>query len=668
MKTGNNGSRILALIIIVALLFVVFNSPLLKGFGGSTETMSYQTLLTKLDSIGKPDSTGKLVPGPDFKVTFQKDQLIGQYSSKTNPGTIPGHENSQFIVQLPDSPEARSKLIDMLHAKGVQFEFKPPFLSEWLQTILSMFLLPLLFLGLFWVFFIRQAQSGGNQALNFGRSRAKRMTESVPKITFDEVAGVEEAKQELQEIVEFLKNAKKFQALGAKIPKGVLLLGPPGCGKTMLARAVAGEAGVPFFIISGSDFVEMFVGVGASRVRDLFDTAKANRPSLIFIDEIDAVGRQRGAGLGGGHDEREQTLNQLLVEMDGFDTNAGVIMIAATNRPDVLDPALLRPGRFDRRVVVDAPDVVGRKAIFQVHLRGKPLEDDVNVDTLAKLTPGFTGADIMNVVNEAAILAARRDKSKIAMGEFDEARDRVLMGPERKTRMNSERKLRVVAYHELGHAIVAAKIPNADPVYKITVIPRGMSGGATWYLPKEESLRTKQDMLDDITASLGGRVAEELVFSDVTTGAVSDLDHATDLARAMVCEYGMSDRLGPLRLGRRHGNPFLGRDLMEDRDYSEDIARAIDEEVRAFIDQGYERARHILSENRAKMDEIAEVLLEKETLTREEFLALLNGEATPDQIRQGMFSPPTLPPTTGVTTPVEPEAPRIQTRLRPEPA
>jgi cell division protease FtsH len=436
----------------------------------------------------------------------------------------------------------------------------------------------------------------------------------------------------------------------------------------MLARAVAGEAGVPFFHISGSDFVEMFVGVGASRVRDLFDTAKSNRPSLIFIDEIDAVGRQRGAGLGGGHDEREQTLNQLLVEMDGFDPNAGVIMIAATNRPDVLDPALLRPGRFDRRVIVDAPDVVGRKAIFNVHLRGKPIEDNINVETLAKLTPGFTGADIMNVVNEAAILAARRDKSKIGMTEFDEARDRVIMGPERKTRMNSERKLRVVAYHELGHAIVAAKLPNADPVYKITVVPRGMSGGATWYLPKEESLRTKQDMLDDITSSLGGRVAEELVFGDVTTGATADLDHATDLARAMVCEYGMSERLGMVRLGRRHGNPFLGRDLMEDRDYSEEIAKAIDEEVRAFIDQGYERARTILSDHRAKMDEIAEILLEKETLTREEFLALLDGTATADDIRRGVSTPPTLPPATGIKPPVEPDVPRIQTRLRPEPA
>lgn len=650
MKPGINSSRIIVVIVFLALMFFLFKNQL---SGPQVKTQSYQWLLARLDNKNDPGIES---------MEFQKDTASG---TLRDPGPT---DTKAFSVTLPDASESRRDLYNKLHERGVKFEFKPAFLSDWMQTVISMFLFPVLFIGIFWLFFIRQAQSGGNQALNFGRSRAKRMTDSVPKVTFEEVAGVEEAKQELAEIVEFLKNAKKFQALGAKIPKGVLLLGPPGCGKTMLARAVAGEAGVPFFHISGSDFVEMFVGVGASRVRDLFDTAKSNRPSLIFIDEIDAVGRQRGAGLGGGHDEREQTLNQLLVEMDGFDPNAGVIMIAATNRPDVLDPALLRPGRFDRRVVVDAPDVVGRKAIFQVHLRGKPVEDDINVETLAKLTPGFTGADIMNVVNEAAILAARRDKSKIAMTEFDEARDRVLMGPERKTRMNSERKLRVVAYHELGHAIVAAKLPNADPVYKITVVPRGMSGGATWYLPKEESLRTKQDMLDDIASSLGGRVAEELVFNDVTTGAVSDLDHATSVARAMVCEYGMSERLGMVRLGRRQGNPFLGRDVLEDRDYSEEIAHAIDDEVRAFIDQGYDKARHILTENRAKMDEIAEILLEKETLTREEFLGLLDGTLTVDEIRRNMTTPPSLPPTTGTTVAAEPEPPRIQARLRPEPA
>ena len=658
MKTGNSSLRWILVVIIVMVVIFVFQSSVLRAVGGGPKKESYHEFLTRIDNNSVSIA----------KVQVQKDEIYGTF--KQSSAATAGSDNNQFTVVMPDSPEARSQLYARMQEKGIQFEFTHPFFSELFQTVLSMLLVPVMFVVFFYLFVVRQAQSGGNQALNFGRSRAKRLADSGPKITFDEVAGVEEAKQELAEIVEFLKNAKKFQALGAKIPKGVLLLGPPGCGKTMLARAVAGEAGVPFFHISGSDFVEMFVGVGASRVRDLFDTAKSNRPSLIFIDEIDAVGRQRGAGLGGGHDEREQTLNQLLVEMDGFDPNAGVIMIAATNRPDVLDPALLRPGRFDRRVVVDAPDVVGRKAIFQVHLRGKPLEDDINVDTLARLTPGFTGADIMNVVNEAAILAARRDKNRIAMSEFDEARDRVLMGPERKTRMNSDRKLKVVAFHELGHAIVAAKIPNADPVYKITIIPRGMSGGATWYLPKEESLRTKQDMLDDITAALGGRVAEELVFGDVTTGAVSDLDHATDLARAMVCEYGMSDRLGPLRFGRRHGNPFLGRDLMEDRDYGEDIARAIDEEVRAFIDQGYDRARHILTENRDKMNEIAEILIEKETLTREEFLALLDGELTADDIRKTMATPPSPPPSAGLSTPVESDPPRMTAppRLRPEPA
>ena len=656
MKTGNNGTRWIILILVIGVLAAIFTSQAGRAFGGSVENLTYQALLYRIDHT--PETI------KDIKIV--KDTLTGTYSDKATPGS----ENKQFSVVLPDASESRRDLYTLLHAKNIQYEFRPPIISDGLQTVITMFLLPLVFFAILWMLFIRQAQSGGNQAMSFGRSKAKRMTDSVPKVTFEEVAGVEEAKQELQEIVEFLKNARKFQALGAKIPKGVLLLGPPGCGKTMLARAVAGEAGVPFFHISGSDFVEMFVGVGASRVRDLFDTAKSNRPSLIFIDEIDAVGRQRGAGLGGGHDEREQTLNQLLVEMDGFDPNAGVIMIAATNRPDVLDPALLRPGRFDRRVIVDAPDLIGRKAIFQVHLRGKPIDDDINVDILAKLTPGFTGADIMNVVNEAAILAARRDKSKVTMSEFDEARDRVLMGPERKTRMNSERKLKVVAYHELGHAIVAASIPNADPVYKITVIPRGMSGGATWFMPKEESLRTKQDMLDDIASSLGGRVAEEIVFGDVTTGASGDLDHATDVARAMVCDYGMSDRLGMVRLGRRHGNPFLGRDLMEDRDYSEEIARAIDEEVRSIIDQGYERARRILTENRAKMDEIAEILLEKETLTREEFLALLDGSATVDDIRKGMIAPPPppIPPASGTPVATETEAPRIQTRLRPEPA
>ncbi len=654
MKTGTSVIRLVLAILVVGLvLAVIFRPGIFSAFDGGSPNMAYSQFRGYVTSDAQNIKSVVIdKSGNDMQVTFRTP-------------TVPGHPVDQNII-LPDAAQTRNELYNAMQQNGVTYSFTRPWLGEFAQTILSVLLFPLAIFVMFYFLFIRQAQNGGNQAMNFGRARAKRLTDSVPKITFEEVAGVDEAKQELAEIVEFLKNAKKFMALGAKIPKGVLLLGPPGCGKTMLARAVAGEAGVPFFHISGSDFVEMFVGVGASRVRDLFETAKANRPALIFIDEIDAVGRQRGAGLGGGHDEREQTLNQLLVEMDGFDPNSGVIMIAATNRPDVLDPALLRPGRFDRRVVVDAPDVVGRKAIFQVHLRGKPMENDVNVETLAKLTPGFTGADIMNVVNEAAILAARRDKDKISMLEFDEARDRVLMGPERKTRMNSKKQLEIVAYHELGHAIVAARLPKANQVYKITIVPRGTSAGATWFLPKEEGLRSKQDMLDDITCSLGGRVAEELVFNDITTGASQDLNEATDLARGMVCEYGMSERLGMVRLGRRHGNPFLGRDLMEDRDYSEDVARAIDEEVRAFIDQGYSRARDIITEYRVKMDEIAEILLEKETLTRDEFMGLMDGTISAEDIRNGMNTPP---PTTGTPVSVAgPEPPRIHTRLRPEPA
>ncbi len=655
MKPNNNIARWMTVIFVFIIAIVLLQSGSLRGIGSSSDALSYKEFLTIVHN--KPTDIKKIV--------VYKEELMGNFAETAITRT----NGKTFSVVLPDAGEARSSLFKLLDDQGVDFSFKKAILAEWVQNLVSMLLFPLLAIGLVWIFFIRQAQSGGNQAMNFGRSRARRLSDSVPKITFDEVAGVDEAKQELQEIVEFLKNANKFRALGAKIPKGVLLLGPPGCGKTMLARAVAGEAGVPFFHISGSDFVEMFVGVGASRVRDLFETAKSHRPSLIFIDEIDAVGRQRGAGLGGGHDEREQTLNQLLVEMDGFDPNSGVIMIAATNRPDVLDPALLRPGRFDRRVVVDAPDIAGRKEIIRVHLRGKPIEEGIDVETLAKLTPGFTGADIMNMVNEAAILAARRDKTKVTMSEFDEARDRVTMGPERKTRMNSEKKLRVVAYHELGHAIVAARTPDSDPVYKITIVPRGNAGGVTWYLPREEGLYTKQYMLNQICDLLGGRVAEEIVFGDVTTGASNDLDRATDIARSMVCDYGMSDRLGMVRLGRRHGNPFLGRDLMEDRDYSEEIARAIDEEVRAIIDSAYERARTILTEDREKMDMIADVLLEKETLTSEEFMALLEGTATAEQILKGT-TPPTLPPTIPPIPPAneEQETQRIQTRLRPEPA
>ena len=549
----------------------------------------------------------------------------------------------KISVRIPRPPDpGRAELTNELLKHKVDFDNYRPMFSDFAQNVMFTVLPMVAFLIIFYMLVIRQSQMGGNQALSFGRSRARRFNENVPKVTFEDVAGVDEAKQELEEIVEFLRNPKKFQALGAKIPKGVLLLGPPGCGKTLLARAIAGEAGVPFFHISGSDFVEMFVGVGASRVRDLFETAKANRPSLIFIDEIDAVGRQRGAGLGGGHDEREQTLNQLLVEMDGFDPNAGVILLAATNRPDVLDPALLRPGRFDRRIVVDNPDANGREAILKVHTRGKPLDMDVNLDSLARRTPGFSGADLANLVNEAALLAARLEKSKITMSEFEMSIDRVIAGPERKSRLISDEEKKMVAYHEVGHAIVSELLPLADPVHKVSILPRGMALGYTMQLPLQDKyLTTKSELLDDVAGLLGGRAAEKLIFGEVTTGANNDLDRATEIARAMVCEFGMSDTLGPVTLGRRHGNPFLGRDIMEDRNYSEEVARSIDAEVKKIIDDGFQRADQLLVENKDKLNDIVRVLLQKETLEREEFEILMYGEVK--TAKPSPNEPPAMP-------------------------
>ncbi|MHB0997690.1 MAG: ATP-dependent zinc metalloprotease FtsH [Armatimonadota bacterium] len=580
--------------------------------------------------ILKPAIPHKNTPEPmDYSVFYQKvTEGLVQSGKWTKDNHFVGEltNGKKINVVLPTSAVAQSRVEEKMLDNKVDLKYDKPVLSDLVQSLIYSFLPMLLFLALFYFVIIRQAQAGGNQAMSFGRSKAKRVTENVPKVTFEDVAGVEEAKQELIEVVEFLRNPKKFQALGAKIPKGVLLLGPPGSGKTLLARAIAGEAGVPFFHISGSDFVEMFVGVGASRVRDLFETAKANRPSLIFIDEIDAVGRQRGAGLGGGHDEREQTLNQLLVEMDGFDPNAGVILIAATNRPDVLDPALLRPGRFDRRVTVDNPDAVGREAILKVHSRGKPLDKDVNLTNLARRTPGFSGADLANLVNEAALLAARHEKTKIGMSEFESSIDRVVAGPERKSRLINDKEKEMVAYHEVGHAIVLELLPLADPVHKISILPRGMALGYTMQLPLQDKyLTTKSELLDDIAGLLGGRAAERFVFSEVTTGANSDLDRASEIARAMVCEFGMSDTLGPVTLGKRHGNPFLGRDLMEDRNYSEEVAITIDREVKKIIDEAYVRAEQILVENKEKMVEIVGVLLEKETLEREEFEMLIYG-------------------------------------------
>jgi cell division protease FtsH len=498
--------------------------------------------------------------------------------------------------------------------RNVHIHVNPPSqLGNWIGTIVGF--LPLLIFGALLFFMMRQAQGSNNQALSFGKSRARMFAGNRPTITFADVAGVEEAKQELAEVVEFLKYPDKFAALGARIPRGVLLVGPPGTGKTLLSRAVAGEAGVPFFSISGSEFVEMFVGVGASRVRDLFDQAKRNAPCIVFVDEIDAVGRQRGAGLGGSHDEREQTLNQILVEMDGFDTNTNVIVIAATNRPDVLDPALLRPGRFDRQVVLDNPDIRGRIQVLEVHARGKPFEKNVNLQTLAKQTPGFSGADLANLLNEAAILAARRNKKAIGMNELEEAIDRVISGPERKSRIISEREKAITAYHEVGHALVAKMLPNIDPVHKVTIVARGLAGGYTRLLPKEDRyLYTKSQFEETLAFSLGGHAAEQLIFGEVTTGASNDIERATNLARQMVTQYGMSEKLGPLALGKKEELVFLGREIGEQRNYSEAVAQEIDAEVRNLINRAYSVAREILIRHKDKLVTVSEKLISLETM------------------------------------------------------
>ncbi|MDR5703254.1 MAG: ATP-dependent zinc metalloprotease FtsH [Armatimonadota bacterium] len=584
------------------------------------QVMIWLLLLLALGYLTRP-----LYEGTDFgdRVSyswFLRAVESGKVAEVTiGDGTVSGvlHNGQSFRVSVFQD----ASYLRLLLSKGVQVRVRPRLHREpsTHATLLTSFVL----LGL-WMLMLRQAQSGGNQAMSFGKSRARIYLENRPSVTFDDVAGVDEAKEELQEIIEFLKYPKKFQALGAKIPRGVLLVGPPGSGKTLLAKAIAGEAGVPFFSISGSEFVEMFVGVGASRVRDLFDQAKKNAPCLVFIDEIDAVGRQRGAGLGGGHDEREQTLNQLLVEMDGFDPNAGIIVIAATNRPDILDPALLRPGRFDRRIVVDNPDTKGRRAILGVHVRGKPLAEDVDLDLLAKRTPGFSGADIANMVNEAALLAARRNKKKITMSEFEEAIERVIAGPQRKSRILSQRERQLAAYHEAGHAVLGKLLPHADPPHKVTILPRGMALGYVISAPPEDKYTyTKSELLDKITQALGGRVAEEIVFGEVTTGAQNDFEQVTELARKMVTEYGMSEKLGPLSLGKRHGPVFLGRDLVETRNYSEEIAFQIDQEVRRIVDECYEKAKRILTENRDKLERVATALLEKESLDAEELTLLL---------------------------------------------
>ncbi|YAI81777.1 MAG: ATP-dependent zinc metalloprotease FtsH3 [cyanobacterium endosymbiont of Rhopalodia sterrenbergii] len=599
-KWRNAGLYALLLIVVLALASAFFDQQ-----PQSREPLTYSEFIKKVEN-------NKIT-----RVTLSADRTEARVP---NP-----NGGAPLLVNLPNDPD----LINILIRNNVDIAVQPQ--SDeglWFRVASSLFLPILLLVGLFLL--LRRAQSGpGSQAMNFGKSKARVLMEPQTQVTFGDVAGIEQAKLELAEVVDFLKNADRFTAIGAKIPKGVLLVGPPGTGKTLLARAVAGEAGVPFFSISGSEFVEMFVGVGASRVRDLFEQAKANAPCIVFIDEIDAVGRQRGAGLGGGNDEREQTLNQLLTEMDGFEGNTGIIIVAATNRPDVLDAALLRPGRFDRQVVVDRPDYAGRKEILKVHARGKTLSKDVDLDKIARRSPGFTGADLSNLLNEAAILAARRNLTEISMDEVNDAIDRVLAGPEKKNRVMSEKRKTLVAYHEAGHALVGALMPDYDPVQKISIIPRGRAGGLTWFTPSEDrmesGLYSRSYLQNQMAVALGGRVAEEIIFGEeeVTTGASNDLQQVARVARQMVSRFGMSDRLGPVALGRQNGNVFLGRDIASDRDFSDETAAAIDEEVRQLVDNAYIRAKDVLVNNRHILDQLAEMLVEKETVDAEELQNIL---------------------------------------------
>lgn len=575
-------------------------------------------IIWMFDLYGEKNSKPADISYTSFMQHVQQDE-IKQVTIVDNVISGKLKDGKEFSTVAPND----SKLVEKLEAKKVDIKAELPPQPPWWMSILSSILPMLIIVGL-WFMLMNQGGAGGGKVMNFGKSRARRYDEEKLKITFKDVAGAEEAKQELEEVVEFLKHPQKYNDLGAKIPKGVLLYGPPGTGKTLLAKAVAGEAGVPFFSISGSDFVEMFVGVGASRVRDLFDQAKKSAPCIVFIDEIDAVGRQRGAGLGGGHDEREQTLNQLLVEMDGFSANEGIIMIAATNRPDILDPALLRPGRFDRQIVVDRPDIKGRTEILKVHVKGKPIGSDVNLDVIAQRTPGFTGADLSNLVNEAALLTARKDKKAINMPEMEEAAERVIMGPERKSRVISDKEKRLTAYHEGGHTIVGMLLEHTDPVHKVTIIPRGRAGGYTLSLPKEDKYyATRSEMLDELKVLLGGRVAEALVLKEISSGASNDLQRATQLARQMICEYGMSENIGPVTFGHRQDQVFLGRDIARDKDYSEEVAAEIDKEVRSFMEDAYAATEKLLSDNIDKLHVIAKALMEKETLEEEEINQLV---------------------------------------------
>ncbi|MCJ7805974.1 MAG: ATP-dependent zinc metalloprotease FtsH [Clostridia bacterium] len=586
----------LVIALVVFVLLAMFNT------GTPPEAISYDQLIQKVER-------GEV-------------EKVAAYGSAIEAVIADG---SMVTTTRPDD----HNLTELLLAKKVTYETYPPRGPKWWQSILT-YLIPFLFLIGIFFFFMQQSQGGGNRVMSFGKSKARLQEGDKKKVTFQDVAGADEERAELAEIVDFLKDPRKYIEIGARIPKGILLVGPPGTGKTLLARAVAGEAEVPFFSISGSDFVEMFVGVGASRVRDMFENAKKNSPCIVFIDEIDAVGRQRGAGLGGGHDEREQTLNQLLVEMDGFDVNEGVIIIAATNRPDILDPALLRPGRFDREITVGLPDVNGREAILKVHTRNKLLSEEVDLKVVARGTPGFTGADLENIVNEAALLTARISKKRVGMKELEEAVERVVAGTQKKSRVISAFEKKIVAYHEAGHTLVGYLLPHTDPIHKVSIIPRGRAGGYTMMFPEEDRYyMTRTELLDRISTLLGGRVAEKLVLNDISTGAQNDLERATSIVRQMIMEYGMSDTLGPITFGKKHGQVFLGRDLARDRDYSEEIAKAIDQEIRKTIDDCYQKAQDVLEKERSKLEKIAQALLDRETLNAVEIKALVEGKDLP---------------------------------------
>jgi cell division protease FtsH len=610
---------------VLLVVLAVFGLALLWTYmigDGSAPDYTYSDLLTAVST-----SEGRATIET---ITQDGDRLIVDFrnSDQTKTAIVPPSSQGVAVLEHLCSAAGLTNPADC--ASEIKFNPVEPSAAGSIITLLITALLPVLLIGAFIFFMMRQAQGTNNQAMSFGKSRARMFLGNKTVVTFNDVAGVDEAKQELTEVVEFLKYPEKFNSLGARIPRGVLLVGPPGTGKTLLARAVAGEAGVPFFSISGSEFVEMFVGVGASRVRDLFEQAKRNSPCIVFVDEIDAVGRQRGAGLGGSHDEREQTLNQILVEMDGFDTNTNVIVVAATNRPDVLDPALLRPGRFDRQVVLDRPDIRGRKEILSVHIKGKPLDKTVDIEALARRSPGFSGADLANLVNEAAILAARRNKKSIGADEFNEAIDRVIAGPERRSRIITEAEKEIIAFHEGGHAVVQRVLPKCDPVTKVTIVSRGMALGYTMSLPQEDRyLHSKSEFEDKIAGMLGGNVAEQLVFGEMTTGSSNDLEKATNLARAMVTQYGMSEKLGPLTFGRKEEMIFLGREISEQRNYSDEVAAKIDAEVREIIDRAYDRAKDALIAQRQVLDKLAALLVEKETIEHDEFESLFEGILPP---------------------------------------